>query len=160
MNWQQICNNPAFKNLPYKFETDRWGHIVLSPATNRHSQYQALIAKLLDHYLAEGLAFPECSIQTREGVKVADVAWASYHFLKVQDNANPYSAAPMIVVEVLSPSNSIAEMDEKQELYFEQGADEFWLCEESGAMRFYDAQGCLENSRLVPEFPAHIDLPY
>lgn len=50
MNWQDICNDPTLKDLPCKFETDRWGHIVMSPATNRHSQYQAMIAKLLDQH--------------------------------------------------------------------------------------------------------------
>lgn len=160
MNWQDICNNPSFKDLPYKFETDRWGHIVMSPATNRHSQYQAMIAKLLDQHLPGGLAFPECSIQTSQGVKVADVAWAGYDFLKRHANDNPYPAAPAIVVEVLSPSNSLAEMDEKQGLYFEQGAAEFWVCDSKGDMRFYDAQGILPKSRLVPEFPGRIELPF
>ncbi len=160
MNWQSICNDPTLNNLPYKFETDRWGHIVMSPGTNRHSHYQAMIAKLLDHYLSNGLAFPECSIQTSQGVKVADVAWASAAFLKAQGDVNPYPIAPAIVVEVLSPSNSINEMDEKQLLYFERGAEEFWLCEEQGGMRFYTPQGQIAKSRLVPDFPAIVTLPF
>lgn len=32
MTWQGICNNPTVNNLLYKFETDQWGHIVMSPA--------------------------------------------------------------------------------------------------------------------------------
>lgn len=82
MNWQSICNDPILNNLPYKFETDRWGNFIMSPATNRHSHYQAMIAKLLVHYLSNGLAFPECIIKTSQGVKVTDVAWASAVFLK------------------------------------------------------------------------------
>ncbi len=27
MQWQEICDNPLFKNLPFRFETDRWGKV-------------------------------------------------------------------------------------------------------------------------------------
>jgi Uma2 family endonuclease len=160
MNWQAICNNPAFNDLPFKLETDRWGHIVMSPATNRHSRYQARIVKLLERHLQAGEAFPECSIQTSQGVKVADVVWASAAFLQQHAGLDPYPAAPKIVVEVISPSNSIAEMEEKQQLYFASGAEEFWLCEDNGDMRFYNADGRLPRSGLVPEFPSTIQLPF
>jgi Uma2 family endonuclease len=160
MNWQDICDNPLFKDLPYKIETDRWGHIVMSPASNRHSRYQALIARLLERCMKDGEAFPECSIQTADGTKVADVAWASRDFLIRQGGgAEPYPEAPEIVVEVLSPSNSLAEMEEKKELYFARGAREFWVCGEDGAMRFYNNHARLERSVLAPEFPARVELP-
>lgn len=160
MNWQEICDNPLFKDFPFKFETDYWGHIVMTPATNRHSRYQAKIVKLLERFLSDGEAFPECSVQTSHGVKVADVAWASGEFLKCHAAANPYPQAPEIVVEVLSPGNSIAEMEEKKDLYFEQGAQEFWLCDENGQMRFYNAQSRLPQSALAPDFPSHVQLPF
>lgn len=68
MNWQAICDNPLFQDMPFKFETNRWGRIEMSPASNRHSRYQGLIAKLLDRLLPDGEAIPECSIQTADGV--------------------------------------------------------------------------------------------
>ncbi len=71
MQWQEICDNPLFNDMPFQFETDRWGKIIMSPATNRHSRYQGLINRWLDRLLANGEAIPECSIQTAEGVKVA-----------------------------------------------------------------------------------------
>jgi Uma2 family endonuclease len=110
--------------------------------------------------LPEGEAFPECSIQTAQGVKVADVAWVSSGFLKRHNAANPYPKAPEIVVEVLSPGNSVTEMEEKKELYFGQGAQEFWLCDENGDMHFYNAQGRLPQSALAPDFPNHVQLPF
>ena len=45
MNWQAICDNPLFQDMPFKFETNRWGKIEMSPATNRHGFFQILIAK-------------------------------------------------------------------------------------------------------------------
>jgi Uma2 family endonuclease len=160
MNWQEICSHPALKDLPFKLETDRWGHIVMSPATNRHSRLQSLIARLLDGALSDGEAFVECSVSTSAGVKVADVAWASMEFLRRHGSANPYPEAPEIVVEVLSDSNTRAEMEEKKALYFAQGARECWLCSEDGEMILYEASGRLERSRLAPEFPARVQLPF
>ena len=160
MNWQVICDNPLFENLPFKFETNRWGRIVISPASNRHSRYQGLIARLLDRLLTDGEAIPECSIQTADGVKVADVAWASSDFLRRHGVANPYPEAPEIVVEILSPSNTLAEMEEKKELYFARGAREFWICEVDGLMRFYNNHAQLVASVLAPGFPARVELPF
>ena len=158
MQWQEICDNPLFNNMPFRFETDRWGKIVMSPATNRHSRYQGFITRQLDRIPANGEAIPECSIQTADGVKVADVVWASADFLHRHGLENPFSEAPEIVVEVLSPSNTLAEMEQKKELYFARGAREFWLCEEDGTMQFYNNHARLESSQSAPDFPACIKL--
>ncbi len=160
MSWQDICDNPLFKNLPFKFETNRWVRIVMSPAFNRHSRYQGLIARLLDRLLTDGEAIPECGIQTADGVKVADVAWASIDFLRRHGVANPYPDAPEIVVEILSLSNTLAEMEEKKELYFARGAREFWIHEEDGLKWFYNNHAQPAASALVPGFPARIELPF
>lgn len=160
MNWQQICSHPSLKDLPFKLETDRWGHIVMSPESNRHSLLQGEIQALLRLHAPAGLAFPECSVGTAAGIKVADVAWASGDFLHQYGAADPYPNAPEIVVEVLSDSNTRAEMDEKQGLYFERGAQEFWLCTQAGEMLFFDANGPLPSSRLAPGFPARVSLPF
>ena len=74
MNWQAICDNPLFRDMPFKFETNCWGKIVMSPSPNKHSLCRGLIIRLLGPLLADGEAIPECSIQTAGGVKVADVA--------------------------------------------------------------------------------------
>ncbi len=37
MNRQDIRSHPQLKDLSFKLETDRWGHIVMSPASNRQS---------------------------------------------------------------------------------------------------------------------------
>lgn len=160
MTWQALCDDPLLRDLPFKFETNRWGKIEMSPATNRHSRYQGLITKLLDRLLPDGEVIPECIIQTTEGVKVADVAWASADFLRRHGITNPYPEAPEIVVEILSPSNTLAEMEEKKELYFARGTREFWICEESGAMRFYSNHARLESSTLAAGFPARVELPF
>lgn len=160
MNWQDLCAHPALQNLPFKLETNQWGQIVMSPASNRHSWQQSEIQMLLRRLGQDGYAVSECSIATPEGVKVADVAWASLAFLRQHGTANPYPQAPEIVVEVLSESNSRAEMEEKQRLYFACGAHEFWLCDREGRMTFCDQEGSIERSRLIADFPFVIRLPF
>jgi hypothetical protein len=113
MNWQKICDNPQFNDLPFKFETNEWGKIEMCPASNEHSLYQMLIIEWLIRLAQNGKPLPECSIQTRKGVKVADVAWASFDFFKRNKRSNPYLESPEVVIEILSPSNTRAEMDLK-----------------------------------------------
>lgn len=160
MNWQEICAHPALKDLPFKLETDRWGHILMSPASNRHSLLRGETLAILRRLGKDGCAVSGCSIATDAGVKVADVAWASTAFLRRHGAANPYPEAPEVVVEVLSESNSRAEMEEKKGLYFTRGAVEFWLCTDAGEMSFYGPTARLERSRLVPDFPARVRLPF
>jgi Uma2 family endonuclease len=160
MNWQELCDSPAFKDLPFKVETNRWGNIEMSPASNEHGLYQVLIVEWLIRLAQQGKPLVECSIQTNQGVKVADVAWASYDFFRRNKRQNPYPQAPEVVVEILSPSNSRAEMNQKKRLYFAKGAQEFWLCDKDGKLVFFNAQGQLPESQIIPGFPQQISIDF
>lgn len=156
MQWQEIIESPLLRDLPFKLETNAYGQIVMSPASNRHGLLQMKIGRLLGDLLSDGECIAECGIQTSDGVKVADVAWLSTAFLDRHGLVNPYQQAPEIVVEILSPSNTVAEMEQKKELYFARGAQEFWLCDEQGDMRFFNNHTGLARSERVPEFPVRI----
>ena len=160
MEWAEVLADPVLQDLPYKIELNEYGKIVMSPASNRHLLCRGLIIGLLGPLLADGEVILGCSIQTADGVKVADVAWVSADFLRRHGVANPYPEAPEIVIEILSPSNTLAEMEEKKELYFARGAREFWVCEEDGLMRFYNNHAQLAASALAPGFPARVELPF
>ena len=153
MSWAEICVNPVLKDLPFKIQTDKWGHIVMSPASNEHGMYQAKIIALLSRLLDMGVIISECSIQTKEGVKVADVAWASDNFIAKNRGNNPFQEAPELCIEILSPSNSALEMKEKKELYFAKGAREFWICDQNGKITFYNNTGECNHSALFTSFP-------
>lgn len=158
MQWSDILADPSLQDLPYKIETNAYGQIVMSPASNRRGDLQHLIATELDRRLPSGRAMVEASVQTDVGVKVPDAAWRSRAFLDAHSGEDPYSRAPEICVEVLSPSNSRREIDEKKEHYFLRGATEVWLCDPDGRMSFFDPAGELERSALAPDFPAAITL--
>ncbi|TAN52064.1 MAG: Uma2 family endonuclease [Methylococcaceae bacterium] len=150
MNWQEVCLSPSLRNLPFKIELNEWGKIVMSPASNRHGILQAAIVRALTRAREEGVVISECSILTARSVKVADVAWASAEFMESQGEASPYLKAPELCIEILSPSNTANEMEEKRELYFAKGALEVWLCDEQGTLAFYGCDGRLDGSRLFP----------
>ena len=99
----------------------------------------------------------ECPISTRKGVKAADVAWCSPEIWRESEGKSCLLRAPEICVEILSPSNTRGEIEEKKQLYFDAGAVEFWLCGEDGAMTFSTRDAPLPASLLCPEFPLKID---
>jgi Uma2 family endonuclease len=158
MNWQEVCEHPSLKDLPFKIELNEFGKIIMSPVKLYHSIFQGEIEFLLRSLLKNGKAMPECAIKTSKGTKVADVAWVSSDLLAKIKHEFEASIAPEICVEILSSSNSKKEMLEKSALYFEAGAKEVWLCDENGEMCFFNPQQQLKQSQLVPAFPLKINI--
>ena len=159
MTWEEVCADPLLQDLPYKIELNKWGNIEMSPARNYHGKYQSRIAYLLQVQKPDGFTVTECAIETAENVKVPDVAWTSYERFDVAATPDVVytDTAPEVCVEIISPSNQLAEQMHKGQLYLQAGAVEFWLCNELGDMRFFDDSGSLESSRICPEFPAKIE---
>lgn len=150
MDWASAINDPFLKDLPFKIELDKWGKILMTPASNHHGSLQFETgSKIRDAKKGEGKVIAECSIQTRQGVKVADIAWASNSFIKQFGFETPYKRAPEICVEVVSPSNAQGEIDEKIELYLAQGAREVWIVSEDGATRYYSDGGEMKQSNEI-----------
>ncbi|BAP56750.1 hypothetical protein THII_2453 [Thioploca ingrica] len=158
MNWQEVCEHPELQNLPFKIELNANGQILMSPVKVLHSLYQGRIEYLLRSLLPLGEALPECAIKTSQGTKVADVAWVSAKRLAIIKYETECSIAPEICIEVCSRSNTDEEMTEKRTLYFERGAQEVWICDQNGQMSFYNPQGQLVQSKLVPKFPNKIEI--
>ena len=153
MNWAEVCENRQIQDLPFKIELDRWGKIVMSPASNRHGYVQTVIAAHLMQNRRGGKVITECSLETSRGVKVADVAWGSKAFFDRNGLDTPYREAPEVCVEVVSPSNSDQEIGEKVELYLARGAKEVWVCQETGKIRFYSYQGEVSASSWFDQIP-------
>ncbi len=131
---------------------------MMSPASNEHGILQAKIVALISRLTISGTIIAECSIQTPKGTKVADVSWASDTFMQHNRGLNPFIEAPDICIEILSRSNTPAEMEEKKELYFARGAKEFWLCHADGQCDFYKNTGALDKSILIKDFPHNISM--
>ena len=156
MKWQEVIEHPSLRDLPFKIELNEHGKIEMSPASNRHGRLQGRIYSLLGQYGYPGELYLECSINTRKGVKVADVAWCSQDFFNQYGEITPLPAPPEIWIEILSPSNSQGEMKEKISLYLAQGAQEVWLCDNEGNIEFHTPEGVRSKSLLLHEFPKNI----
>ena len=152
VKWQELMENPYFRDIPYKVELNKFGQILMSPASNRHGILQNKVARQIENLKRNGIVIIECSILTGEGVRVADVAWASDEFYAEFGEKTPYPKAPEICVEVKSPANSRAEMDEKIRLYLEKGASEVWIVDEYAKVAFYTHTGKIKNSKLAKGF--------
>lgn len=151
MQWADVLADPSLRDLPYKVELNEYGKIVMTPASNKHGSMQSRISRRLWDALRRGEVITECSVATGKGVKVADVAWCSPDFLCRHGLETPYTEAPEICVEIVSPSNSEQEMAEKRQLYFERGAKEVWIVTELGDTRIFGPDGLLDRSRLAPD---------
>jgi Uma2 family endonuclease len=151
VTWDEIINHPSLRDLPFKIETNKFGQILMSPASNKHGITQFDVGRKIDRQKRSGTIITECSIETSDGVKVAAVAWASDEFMAEYGEVTPYPKALEICVEVVSPSNSKLEIEQKVKLYLAKGALEVWVVSGKKDITFYTHTGKLKKSRLVPK---------
>src|SRR6267154_2499363 len=137
--WTELLADAELARFEGRIETDRHGHIIMSPPpAPSHGSFQSEIAYLLRTLMRPGRVLTECPVSTADGVKAADVAWASPERMRELGNRSCFLRAPEICVEVLSPGNTETEIEEKMALYFDAGAQEVWVCASSGAMKFFE----------------------
>ncbi len=157
--WRELMDDPWLSKIEGRIETDRYGHVLMSPPPNSfHGSYQLEIGFRLKTLLPQGRTLTECPISTSDGVRAADVAWLSSERIDSHREEIVFTVAPEICVEVLSPSNTAEEMRDKAALYFDAGAQEFWLCTQEGVMSFQNLKGPLTGSLLCPSFPKKVTL--
>jgi Uma2 family endonuclease len=156
--WKEILADPELARLPYRIETDQYGRILMSPPpASRHGRRQVKIGALLLQLLPEGETVSECPVSTAGGVRAVDVAWLAPDRAEIGQDPIVFVRAPDICVEILSPSNTSPETDEKRVLYFDAGASEVWICNLDGSITFFvgpDHQQ--DNSVICPAFPNRI----
>ena len=156
--WEEVLSDRTYRKIPDRIETDRHGRILMSPPpTPRHARFQIRIAIVLAKLMPHGETMGECAISTADGVRGADVVWASNERWREVGNRSLFVRAPEICVEIISPSNSEEEIREKAALYFDAGAIEVWTCGAFGQMNFFEP-GLIDlgRSKLCPEFPTEV----
>jgi len=109
----------------------RHGEIVaVTRPKLKHSLIQRSLRRLLEDVAERGslvdveIAFRP--LQEHE-LWVADVAYLSAERFQQADPEDNIRGAPDIVVEVLSPSNTVAEISDREKLCLENGAKQFWV---------------------------------
>lgn len=71
--WEGVLHDRALRDLPYRIEINKWGHLEMTPpATPHHMRIGTRLARLLNQRLG-GEAFTECAILTSGGVRIGPV---------------------------------------------------------------------------------------
>jgi Uma2 family endonuclease len=151
--WQQLAEDPVVAAIPCKVELNEKGAIEVSPPTTRHAFLQAFVAHELRRQRPDGTTFTECPVETDIGMRIPDVVWASSEFMGAHRNEKEFRAGPDLCVEVLSPTNTRAEMAEKIAGYLAAGAHEVWLVGDDGIPEIYTNAGRVPTSTLGFELP-------
>src|SRR2546429_5418033 len=95
--WSELLADGELAKFEGRIETDRHGHVIMSPPpAPAHGSFQARIASLLERHLSSGRVLTECPISTADGVKAADVAWASPGRIMQLGEPGCFSTAPGI----------------------------------------------------------------
>ncbi len=156
--WNCVSADKELATLSFRIETDKHGQLIMSPPPSpSHGKKQIDLGCLLKTRKTSGEVISECPVSTSEGVKAVDAAWCSDEVWKSAENKNCFETCPELCIEVLSPSNTKSEIEEKKRLYFEGGAKEVWICSIEGELTFFvSAEEVILNSKLFPDFPKSV----
>jgi Uma2 family endonuclease len=139
------------------WETNAQGQIIMNPPIGfRHADRADKIGSAIKANLPGWRVWPELGLHTADGVKAPDLSAAPPEFEVVADDRGFLLRAAVLCVEIMSPTNSWAEMQHKTLLYLAAGAKEVWICDHDGAMHFFDGSGELPESALIPVMAKHI----
>jgi Uma2 family endonuclease len=123
-------------NDALRVERDANGEIlVMTPAGSKTSKMNSRITRLLDVWAEEdgrGVAFDSNGGFTLPdgSMRAADAAWIElkkWESLSSEDQARYAPLCPDFVIELRSPSDSLAELKEKMEQWIANGAQVGWL---------------------------------
>jgi len=167
-----------YDDLP---EDDVWleelvrGHIVREPPpTPYHGTVQANLARLLGQHARStgtGFVFTHGAVKTADdpepSIRGPDVAYVSRQRAGESDlRGKRLQFAPDLAVEVVSPSNSAADLQEKVAEYFAAGSRQVWIVYPgtqqvmvyAGAMnvRLLGATDTLDGGDVMPGFSVQV----
>ncbi|MFN0300547.1 MAG: Uma2 family endonuclease [Burkholderiales bacterium] len=136
--WAELCNDPE---SPDYFELNQYGEIVLSPRpSTRHQRFASRAVSQMQMQLGPE-AVTEVGVLTDQGVRVPDAVWMPPERWKQANNATPLPFVPDICVEVLSPSNTRAEIEMKKGAYLRGGAREVVIVNIDASVAFFGTEG-------------------
>lgn len=123
----------------------------------KHSVRQTGMRKLFEGFAELG-SYVEIEFAFRAlpeyEFRVADVAYVSAARFAACDLEGHFAGVPDIVVEVLSPSNTAAEMLDKETLCLENGGCEFWVIDDKRqTVKITTSSGITKTYRIGDSIP-------
>ncbi len=144
--------------LDVPWETNGQGQLIVNPPIGlAHAKRADKLIAAVRRCLPDWQVWPEVGIHTADGIKAPNLAIASPVFTEETDSRGFLVQAPEVCVEIMSPSNTWEEMRHKTSMYLAVGAEEVWICDESGALHFFDRSGRLPKSRRAQDLPDRLD---
>jgi Uma2 family endonuclease len=124
-----------FRNLPEDsgpvYHELRHGELVTvtRPKLKHHLIQDHLVELLKPAAKAAGHVSMEFAFRAvpEYELRVADVAFVRWERLNATAPNDNLHGSPDLVIEILSPSNTVAEIYDKEKLCLENGAQEFWV---------------------------------
>jgi Uma2 family endonuclease len=157
--FEELIDDPRYSNVQGRLELNAWGQIIMTPPADfRHYR---LAARLGRRFVAalEGEAVREAAIACEGfGTLIPDVVWCSPAFLAAHGQERVLQRAPEICVEVLSPTNSTKEIDEKTRAYLAAGATEVWIVDPEGrSITIHGSEGINPASAFTADLTGLFD---
>ena len=115
---------------PFYYELRHGELVQVTRPKAKHHKIQRRLRQLLEGPAGEaGVVEIEQAFRAlpEHELRVADVAFVSAERWQGMDDDDNLRGAPELVIEVLSPSNTMAELLDKEKLCLENGCLEFWL---------------------------------
>jgi hypothetical protein len=136
--WKQVLEDPVLRELPFRIETNKWGHIeMMPPASPRHMEIATAMVDVLRPLL--GGAFTETSVLTEAGVKVVDLLWCSADYFPICASKASKSVLALPPSRYRTPTSDTP---------LGAGAREAWIVSRDLAISAYNARGKLSESSL------------
>jgi len=158
--WDQIVKQFEHVDLNgWLLETNEHGEILMGPPPEGvHQDRGITIVQLLNAYFPDHKVLYEKPVVTDLGVKDPDVVLIAPDQIEQALGPKAMLNPPPICVEILSPSNTPGEIEQKRDAYLRAGAKEAWICDRDNRMTFFNRTGQLDRSELCSEFPRELDL--
>jgi Uma2 family endonuclease len=115
---------------PFYYELRHGELFKVSRPMLKHTWVQVRLHELLRQTVPKSflivMAFPFRALPEYE-FRIADIVVVSRDRFYGADRGDAFRGAPELVIEVLSPSNTAAEMNDREKLCLENGSFEFWV---------------------------------
>jgi ABC-type polysaccharide/polyol phosphate transport system ATPase subunit len=153
-----VCDAPALEAADFYTEgLHLHGGSHKGGSQTRRGELVGAISALLARSLPDGHVLVDVPIETRDGVRKADIAWISNARRSTLCREPAYSGAPEICVHLPGTQRSENEVHSTMAQLFKVGAIENWFCEPRGDLKVLRAH-LTDQARMIPELPNIIKL--
>lgn len=128
MTFEEIAKLPDPGGLSY-YELHHGELVQLTRPALNHMFAQKRLQTLLDSASETGSAYVEVGLRMEPEYeyRIADVAWSPREHWAGVDPNGKFMGVPELVIEILSPSNTAAQLLDREQLSLDNGAREFWV---------------------------------